>query len=168
MQRSWPELGFLDRVTVHQGYGTRQIGDTTYPSKDTMEVLLRRFEPRVIWKTVIASNLAFQPLMEMKTWEERVVWVNSHIEIFDQLFSEKDVKNALTGSVDLILFDALDRLASDWRDDPNPCARVAVACSDYRACQNIRLKVFLRTDMAQDSSIYQFQDASNSRHDQCH
>ncbi len=96
----------------------------------------------------------------MSRWSERVQWIQSHPEEFDQLLDRADQDLDASGETLLVLFDALDRLAEDWKQI-NPLAKALLQVAlDARSTRRIRFKVFLRPDILQDQAITGFPDFS--------
>lgn len=149
-----------DNLLISQGFGT-QLPPSQAPRKDVLARLAQKFEPRQIWRSVVATHAKFPiPFPSDGKWEEKVEWVSAHPEEYEELLYDIDEKLAKDGSFLLILFDALDRLADDWKGI-RPLARALFQVAlDMRACRCIRLKLFVRPDMLEDKGIQDFPDAS--------
>ncbi|MBI3756358.1 MAG: hypothetical protein HY267_00125 [Deltaproteobacteria bacterium] len=156
----FPETRLGSNVEVSQGFGP-QLPTKLTPSKDTLVQLAESFEPRHIWRAVVAVHARFPaPFPGEAKWREKVQWVRENPEDYDGLFYAADEALASSGKVRLILFDALDRLADDW-PHIRPLARALLQVAlDLRACRGIRAKLFVRPDMLEDREICAFPDAS--------
>jgi hypothetical protein len=156
----FPETRLGSNVETSQGFGS-QLSPDRAPSKDTLVQLAELFEPRHIWRAVVAVHVGFPaPFPSTGKWQGKVRWVKENPEDYDELFHAADSALAHSGRVRLILFDALDRLADDWpRIRPLARALLQVAL-DLRACRSIRAKLFVRPDMLEDREICAFPDAS--------
>jgi hypothetical protein len=96
-------------------------------------------------------------------WEERIRWFSENRDAAIRLLAECDRELAKRGSNLLVLFDALDRLATDWpliRGYVRSLLKFALEC---RSRRSIRLKVFLRPDMEEDEAVWDFVDSSKLR-----
>ena len=148
---------------VHAGFGA--VSDNNaYPGKDVLQRLMssRDMDPRVIWRTVQAWQLApsDHPLREELNWSDRVDWVDANPEVIDRLFGDLDRKLEEEGSYYLILFDALDRCADDWQTMYRLIRGLLQTALDMRGYRRIRVKAFLRSDQLDEARIADFADAS--------
>ena len=146
------------KTKVGAGYGLGPQ-DQRFPAKDVIEDLVKKYTPRNIWKTVIAANLSF-PYPDSSRWADRVEWVTTHPEEFEEFLAQADNNLAASNTVHLILFDALDRLAEDWGKLRPIVKALFQYALDIRHCRAIRLKLFVRPDMLEDREIWNFPDAS--------
>lgn len=158
----FPEARIGENVEMSQGFGTGQgLPPTQVPSPDTLAQLAESFPPRQIWRAVVAVHLGFlSPFPSNGKWSEKVLWVQNHPEEYDGLLYHADSTLASAGKVRLILFDALDRLASDWPGTRLLAKGLMQVALDLRSCRNIRAKLFVRPDMLEDREILAFPDAS--------
>lgn len=157
---AFPESRIDDKIIVSQGYGNAPSIDK-YPGKDTLESLLAAHDPRRIWQTVIASQLSFPSPFPLKaTWLERVKWVNDNPEQYERFLFSVDAELVSKQETRLIIFDGLDRLAASWPGIRPPARALFQLALDLRSTRKIRLKLFVRPDMLQDSEILQFPDSS--------
>lgn len=161
LESVFPETRISGNVEISQGYGVGLSPDA-WPGKDTLANLIKTYEPRHIWQAVIAVHANFPapfPINPGK-WESMVKWISEHAEEYDNLLYLVDQELARTQKVKLVLFDALDRLASDWQGI-RPLARALFQLAlDLRSCRAIRLKLFVRPDMLEDREILAFPDSS--------
>jgi len=163
LEKAYPETGISDRVVVKLGYGASSVGRSPWPSKDVFKALVTDgYSPRDIWKTILAVCAEFnlpKGIVSAK-WKDKVSWVRDNPEDYDNLLWDKDEEYSLNGQKLLILFDALDRLADDWKEI-RPLAKSLFQFSlDIRSSKNIRFKVFVRPDMLEDQTILAFPDSS--------
>lgn len=157
---AFPETQLKPDTKVGQGYGLGP-SESSFPSKDVIQKLAEKFDPRHIWKAVVAGHLQFpKPYPSSGKWDDRVSWVAEHPEEYEEFLSNADQRLLRKGSNHLILFDALDRLAGDWVT-LRPIAKALFQIAlDLRSCRAIRLKLFVRPDMVEDREILAFPDAS--------
>ena len=157
---AFPEARIGHNLVVSQGFGTN-LSPNLYPGKDILNVLRQSFEPRHIWRSIVATHLEYpSPFPLRKNWIDKVKWVSENPEIFDKLLYQIDGSLSKERKVRLILFDALDRLADDWKQI-RPLARALLQVAlEMRSMKNIRLKLFVRPDMIEDRGILDFPDSS--------
>ena len=151
-----------ESMEVRTGFGERKEPDE-YPGKDVLKTLmLDGVEPRSIWRTVQAWQLAggAHDLRKRRSWPERVAFVDRNPEVIDRLFHERDVEFDRRGAYLVILFDALDRCADDWKEMYSAIRGLLQTALDTRAYRRLRVKVFLRSDQVDESRIADFPDAS--------
>lgn len=159
----------LQRATVRVGFGLDDT-NTHFPNAQVLvQITNSGIDPINIWKAVVRRH-AFGVLgrpdpLTRKDWLALAIWTQSHPEEADRQLTECDDQLAKNGTVLLVLFDALDRLAdNNWtsvRKLLMGALRFALACRSRRA---IRLKFFLRPDMEEDTEIWNFSDSSKLRH----
>lgn len=158
----------LGRAEVRLGFGLDESGQY-FPNATEIAAMLRDMtDPIAIWKTIVirhaVESLGGSNQLPGGSWKERCAWVTRNPELAEQLLADCDTKLDDNGRVLLVLFDAMDRLATDWasvRGLIMGALRFALSC---RARKAIRLKFFLRPDMEEDSEIWRFPDSSKLRH----
>ena len=151
-----------EETDVHAGFGIRSVPDD-YPGKDVISSLTRDgVEPRIVWRTVYARHLApdGHPLRARSTWRERAAYVADHPEPIERLFHERDTELDARGTHFVVLFDALDRCADDWKDLSRNVRGLLQTALDLRAHRRLRVKVFLRSDQFDERTFTDFPDAS--------
>lgn len=160
IQGAFPEVRFNANLKVARGFGTG-LKTTEAPSADVLAKLIESYRPRSIWRAVLAFHAGFGgEFATLKRWSERVDWVQSNPEDFDERLDQADQDLDARGETLLILFDALDRLAEDWKHI-NPLAKALLQVAlDARSTRRIRFKVFVRPDILQDPAIIGFPDFS--------
>ncbi|HNN98226.1 MAG TPA: hypothetical protein PKI03_38440 [Pseudomonadota bacterium] len=158
---AFPETRFGDQVRVEQGFGA-QSSSTDAPSQEVLASLVEGgYSTRVIWRAVLAHKAGFgAPFPSAAKWRDRVQWVRSNPEDFDELLLQADLALQADGKTLVILFDALDRLGDEWATIRPLAKGLLQIALDLRATKRIRLKVFVRPDMLQDREIIGFPDAS--------
>jgi hypothetical protein len=160
IQAAFPEVRLNERLKIARGFGAR-LESNEAPSADTLAQLTENYRPRSIWRAVLAFHAGFGgEFAALTRWSDRVQWIESHPEDFDELLDRADQDLDTRGDTLLILFDALDRLAEDWKHI-NPLAKALLQVAlDARSTRRIRFKVFVRPDLLQDSAITGFPDFS--------
>ena len=160
VQQNFPEARLPDQLEVAQGFGPGLLTSQA-PDAGVLGSLVERYRPRSIWRAVIAVQAKFSGAFQaLKTWDERVGWVQSNPEGYAWCLEEADRQLQAAGVTLLVLFDALDRLADDWQHI-NPLAKGLLQVAlDARSTKRIRCKVYLRPDILQDQGITSFPDYS--------
>lgn len=161
VQSAFSEVKFDAKLKVARGFGTG-LRTSEAPSAEVLAQLVENeYRPKSIWRTVLAVHAKFGgDFAILKRWSDRVNWIQTHPEEFDELLEQADQELDKRGETLLILFDALDRLADDW-EHINPLAKALLQVAlDARSTRRIRFKVFVRPDILQDSSIVGFPDYS--------
>ena len=82
-----------ESTEVRTGFGIRPALDQ-YPDKDVLRSLMHSVEPRLIWRTVQAWQLAAldHPIRREETWPARAAYVLGNPEPTARLFQEADAK----------------------------------------------------------------------------
>lgn len=157
---AFPEARFDAGLRVVQAFGA-QPSSVDAPSQDVLAALIKDFPARAIWRGVCAFKVGFDaPFPKNESWKERVSWVHTNPETFDDRLRQADEALAAQNQTLVVLFDALDRLADDW-PSIRPLAKGLLQIAlDLRATRRIRFKIFVRPDMLQDREIIGFPDAS--------
>ena len=147
---------------VRTGFGITPAPEK-YPSKDVFPDLLKTdIEPRIVWRAVQAWQLApsDHPLRQKDSWKTRTQYVADNPESIDILFHARDTEFNRKGVNSLILFDALDRCADDWKEMYRAIRGLLQTVLDMRSYKRLRSKVFLRSDQVSTSEMADFPDAS--------
>lgn len=151
-----------EKTEVRTGFGIKPAPDA-YPGKDVLRELMKTgVEPRIVWRTIHAWQLAQDdhPLRRQGSWKTRMKYVTEDPEAIDRLFYDRDVQFDRQGAYFLILFDALDRCADDWKEMYQAIRGLLQAALDMRSYTRIRMKIFLRSDQIDETAITAFPDAS--------
>lgn len=81
-------------------------------------------------------------------------------QLFEEALSAADDRLAASGQTVLILFDALDRLASDWRSIRGLTLSLLKRTLGLKSFRSFRSKIFMRPDQYTDQTLFQFPDGS--------
>ena len=160
--RGDPRFPLDEDSVIKLGFGVPQIPGH-YPERDDLRRLLADdVEPRIIWRTVHACAVvgADHPIRQSDVWTERVRYVLDNPNVVLQLLQAVDAELDSRGVYSLVLFDALDRAASDWRTGSLLIRGLLEHALDMRPYRRLRAKVFLRTDQVDKRRIADFPDAS--------
>ncbi|GAA5261790.1 hypothetical protein [Methanocalculus sp. MC3] len=157
--------GLNEETRISTGFGEDPRPDD-YPGKDTLLMLLKdgRYEPRKVWLTIVLWHIGKDNLpgvfLSLKTWEERVAWVQENPEPLERSLYNADQLLINEQRYHLILFDALDRTADDWETMHKLVRGLLQVALDIRSYQRIRLKIFVRPDQIEDPAVAAFPDSS--------
>lgn len=159
LSSTFVEASDLANIRTSQGFGNDSNPDNA-PKKDVLTHLTKTSEPRNIWKATLATQLDFPAPFPQGDWAKKVQWVAEYPEEYERLLYSKHSQLKEEGKKHIILFDALDRLAGDWKGI-RPLAKALFQLAlDMRSFHHIRLKLFVRPDMLEDKEIMSFPDAS--------
>ncbi len=143
------------------------LSSTHHPSPaELVKLLSLGFSRAAIWKAVIARHLANideQAGKSISDWPE-IVKVCGNDVAFEKNISKFDASLKRENKTILIIFDALDRLSKSWDDARLWVQSLLEISLDLRSFSQIRLKLFLRPDMAEDETVWRFQDSSKLKH----
>jgi hypothetical protein len=154
------KIGFGTQTKVSKGFGLTPAPDD-YPGKDTLSVLIKKFDPRQIWRTVVFRHIcaenAPKEFTKLIKWEEKVVWVKENPEETERFLFEIDKDQKFHH---ILVFDALDRTADDWRTMNKIVRGLLQTALDFRSYKGLRLKIFVRPDQIEDPEVTSFPDSS--------
>ena len=155
-----PKSGISPGTRVSLGFGERP-SPHDYPGKDVLAHLLKTFDARQVWRTVVIHKLVDPMIFEnLKSWADRVKWVVNNPEEVDGLLYDADRELDRQQSFQLILFDALDRTADDWKTMFKLVRGLLQVLLEFRAYARIRPKAFVRPDHIEDAAVADFPDSS--------
>jgi len=166
VSEAFPEAGLNRKIEVKAGFGVPEPGkNDTFPDKDTLSKLATQFDPRQIWRTVLAQNIGFtHPYPSCAgTWSERVKWVNDSPEEYNALLNAADDRYTKDDGCFILIFDALDLLAGTWKEIRPLAKALFQFAMDITYRRSIRFKLFVRPDMMEDPEILAFPDSSKLR-----
>lgn len=156
--------GIKEGTLCAAGFGSA-LKPHDYPHPDTLtELVGQNVEPRQIWRAVIARHVLSPAeggeFVAMSSWAERVAWITADSERAALAFYAADQRLSAQGVNHLVLFDALDRTASDWPLLRGLLRGLLQVLLEFRSYRAIRPKVFVRPDMLEDPAVKSFPDAS--------
>jgi hypothetical protein len=119
--------------------------------------------PDVIWRAVILSTVN-QDLLPKGwnglEWEARCEWIKHNSEKEEKILVKFNENLKSGGKCHLVIFDALDRLGSDWGSIRLLTRALLTVILDMRSFSAFRTKVFIRPDMESDRDIWYIRDGS--------
>ncbi|WP_295400591.1 hypothetical protein [uncultured Thiocystis sp.] len=155
-----PNTGLAKAAQVVAGFGETPNPDA-YPGPDVLAQLVETGQdPRLVWRTVILHALTGGAVTQGDSWAQRVASVAQDPERMDRTLFEHDRQFDREDTYWIILFDALDRSASNWRTMNALIRGLLQAMLDLRPYRRLRAKSFLRTDQLDEREVGDFADAS--------
>lgn len=132
------------------------------PSPGTLSLLLKNgSDPEHIWTAVLIQGLAeITGSSPQKDLRKLISWIERHPDKSDQWLMNADSAIGKLGKKFLLVFDALDRLGKSWSEIRPLTKGVLTLALNMKGYENLRAKVFMRTDQFQDQAIFAFPDAS--------
>lgn len=164
ISKNLSRAGIDKNTIVSQGFG-EGLSLENYPGKDHLAKLLKKFDARQIWRTIALTQIVKHGeknslLLKQKDWTDKIDWVLNNPEQVEKLFIEIDNKLDKSGTYHLVLFDAIDRTASDWNSMYKLVSGLLQVLLEFRSFKRLRLKAFVRPDHIEDSSVTAFPDSS--------
>jgi len=149
------------QTEVRTGFGVRHE-PAAYPGKDALRHMLCTVEPRIAWRTVEAWQLtkSDHPFARLDSWPKRARYVKQNPENIELMLQQRDGELHGRGVYFLMLFDALDRCADDWKQMYRSIRGLLQTALEMRSYRRLRVKVFLRSDQVDPSVVADFPDAS--------
>lgn len=139
---------------------------TEYPSPRSLRTLVTSVTPEAIWHAVIINSFptSYRPRgWKDWSWAKRAKWVEENSEESERLASKFNANLKSRRRRHLVLFDALDRLGSDWQTIRVLTRALLIVALEMRSHSNIHLKLFMRPDMYEDKEIWTVRDGSKLR-----
>lgn len=158
----------LSKVEARVGFGLDDT-EADFPRAETLGLLLKEgIDPVGIWLAVVLRHARRaterDSAAQAEPWREWVSWVvQNRVEANTQL-TTCDRELRCRDRVLLVLFDAFDRLATDWETVRRLSSAALQLGLQLRSRRAIRLKFFIRPDLDEDPEIWRFPDSSKLRH----
>ena len=151
----------LESTQVIVGFNASERTDGIAPSPAILIEASKERKAESLWRAVLARAAAPQIGESLpERFTDLVTWVEADAERCARLLTRADDALQAQGRKLLVLFDALDRLGSDWstvRARTRGLLQLALATQSFRA---IRVKLFLRRDQHSELRLYDFPDGS--------
>jgi len=153
--------GLKKVAAVKRGFGEEPAPDS-YPSKDVLQELLKKFSARDIWRTVVARHVLGSSAWpeRCERWRDYIAVVKSDPESLEKKLFLVDLGLAAEDNKLLIVFDALDHTSDDWGTRKKLLKGLMQTLLEFSSYKSFRLKAFVRPDMYDDAEVFAFPDAS--------
>ena len=161
----YPQLK-LDQLVVQLGFheAAGRVSGVAPSPRVLASLLSRGVNAESIWTAVLYQAVSSAAkIRPQQSFEEAVKFVASDVEKAETALRQADAYFSSSRRIFLLVFDALDRLASSWagiRPLSEGILRLTLGMQGYRA---MRAKVFMRTDQSKDEALFLFPDASKMR-----
>jgi hypothetical protein len=133
----------------------------SYPGKNTLVTLLEKHKAQDIWRAVVFWSVAPpDALPSLENWSDRVPWMIQNPEPVERILYKADQDLEREKVYHLVLFDALDRSADDWKTMFTLVRGLLQVLLEFRSYKRIRPKAFLRPDHLEGAATADFPDAS--------
>lgn len=150
----------FDDLNVSLGFADAE-GALGAVSRLELQSVPKRTPTEHIWRAVLLRRLAPLAGAEIpKIFKEAVAWIRANPETQLEIFRAADRYLSEIAQRELFLFDQLDQLATDWnriQEITQGLLKTALAMKSYR---NIKIKLFMRPDQAENRKLFHFPDAS--------
>ncbi len=152
----------LEKAKVAIGFNGSDKSLDVAPTPAAIErALSNGFSADEVWRAVIyraALKAVDDP--EPLRLSEALQRLRSCEDEFEDRLTEIDDELVRRGKSLLILFDALDRVAGNWRDIRLLTTSLLKRALGLRSFQALRTKIFIRPDQFADPAIFMFPDGS--------
>lgn len=138
------------------GFG-EQNPQSYCPSKEVLAKSLTSYDAQSIWNAIITVAILGYGDMALSN---KISLYQKNLEQFEMDLRDIDNRLYEQNKKHIVLFDALDYAADDWKTLKKLLKGLLQAALKFRSFRAIRLKIFVRPDMLQDSSIYSFTGGS--------
>lgn len=158
----------LDRVWARVGFGLDDT-EVNFPNSETLGKLVADgLGASEVWQTVVLRHALLAvgrpvPFAD-RTWRDRVQWFVGHRDEANELLTQCDADLEERGRILLVLFDAFDRLATQWDKVRRLTTGALQLGLRLRSRRAIRAKFFVRPDLEEDDEVWRFPDSSKLRH----
>lgn len=142
--------------------GFCQASSANYPNKESLAKLLHdyNYDAQIIWNSVIALAISEKTEYAGNNWAKRISYYKNQLDELNGYLQNFDNELHTQNKKHIVLFDALDYAADDWETIKKLLKGLLQAALKFRSFRAIRLKIFVRPDMIEDSSVYSFTGGS--------
>ncbi len=165
--KRYPRLG-LDKVEGRLAFSDAEMA-ASHPGRNEINTIIGGgHSAEDLWRAVFLALSPYPPVgipqFGPGQWKLVVDWVASDPARRNAEFRDLDKAMASNGKIYVLVFDALDVIADQWtaiRVQLEGLIKLALA---VRALKSVRVKLFIRPDMADDRRLWEVGDASKLRH----
>jgi hypothetical protein len=157
----------LAKTNVVLGFnGSTKLGGVTPTINEIQAAHQAGDDPAMIWQAVILR--AIQSLRSAEAvpgLADVIRRLRERPSVYTEILSAEDEVGSKDQSFVLVVFDALDRLASDWASIRGLTKGLLVTALGLQSFRSIRAKIFMRIDQFADPELFRFPDGSKIRND---
>ncbi len=164
--KRYPRLS-LDKVEGRLAFSDAEMA-ATHPGRAEISAIVGAgHAAEDLWRGVLLSFAPFPPAdipPYTSGWKAVADWVAADPARRNAEFRALDQTLGREGKTYVLVFDALDVIADQWmaiRAQMEGLIKLALA---VRALRSVRVKLFIRPDMADDRRLWEVGDASKLRH----
>lgn len=161
IQKAYPDIKIQNAI-VSVGFNSSK--SETFPENAIISNLVKHLDIddcAVVWRTILACQTGIlHGLPQDCTWKDRCDWVRNNPENVARHFRLYDTELRSKKQFHYILFDELDRLTNTWASIRPLIKSLFQIALEFQAYYAIRLKLFVRPDIIEDTEITAFSDAS--------
>lgn len=156
----------LSRTAVVIGFnGSLKVNKRTPTIEEIQNAEKRGYSPELIWQAVILRAARSEERLAGQDFASTVSELRVSPGAFAAELSAIDDEHAKNDSFVLIVFDALDRLSSDWAMIRKLTRGLLLTMLGLQSFLRIKAKVFMRVDQFADTELFRFPDSSKIRND---
>jgi hypothetical protein len=146
--------------------GSEKIGAVAPTIEELSRALGKGLDPEIIWRAVFlrAMRSVVNP-SDQRDLDQIIAEIILEPARYAEELSETD--NLLSGQNKslIVVFDALDRLASNWAQIQILTRALLVRSLGLQSFRSIRAKIFIRVDQYADPHLFTFPDSSKLKND---
>ena len=164
MADAYPSLHLASIVEVSPGF-TGEEGGTAPSPRRLAAMLSQGIDAKDIWRAVILSGTLRAVGIAVVSNLEELASKMSDVEHSENMFRKVNEQLRESAGQVVIVFDGLDRLASDWQAVRLLLGSLMQVLLEIRPYRWLKPKVFLRPDQYEDDQVFGFVDASKLKAD---
>lgn len=132
------------------------------PDKDTLGKLLQSPDcnPRLIWKTVLLSQLDCPPLLTLPSWQGKYTWVQEHPEEVAGYLGARNLEFRQQPGAFVLAIDHFELLADTPSDRARLVRGVLELMLELRTFSKLRVKAFVNSDLLAQPGVADFPGAA--------
>ncbi|MGO9768405.1 MAG: hypothetical protein ACLPSW_02410 [Roseiarcus sp.] len=160
-------FSLLANTDVVVGFnGSTRTGNVA-PTIDEVEDWLKTGgNPEQFWRAVVyRAAYGYRYSGHALTLDRALRDIIETPRIYSEVLTTVDDQFARDGKSLLVVFDALDRLARDWKGIRALAQGLLILALGLQSFRSIRTKIFVRPDLFADSDLFRFPDSSKLKND---
>jgi hypothetical protein len=168
--KQYPRLR-LDSVEGRLGFSDAEMRADHPGRAEIATITGNEHQAEDLWRAVLLKFSPFPPVgipERSAGWKPVVDWVIADPGRRNAEFRALDQALTKAGKTYVLVFDALDVIANQWGGIRAQLEGLIKLALNVRALQSVRIKLFIRPDMADDRRLWEVGDASKLRHREVH